>query len=148
MWSHYADIYKGFCLEFDTNYEPFNKIEKVVYSKEMPRLNPLELLNNQGHKNILDLFKLKSEHWTYEKEWRVFHQKVNTPFCYQSKALTGVYIGPNMERELIEIICLILQGQNDDVKFYQGKKSQDEFKVIFEEFNYDSHLSAIEKGLK
>ena len=42
MWSHYADIYKGFCLEFDTNYEPFNKIEKVVYSKEMPRLNPLE----------------------------------------------------------------------------------------------------------
>lgn len=26
MWAYYADGHKGFCLEFDTNYEPFTKL--------------------------------------------------------------------------------------------------------------------------
>ena len=28
MWSHYGGRYKGFCLEFRTEYEPFNKLRR------------------------------------------------------------------------------------------------------------------------
>ena len=32
MWSHYADGHRGFCLEYDTNHEPFANAFPVTYS--------------------------------------------------------------------------------------------------------------------
>src|SRR3990170_8890726 len=29
MWSHYSQNHTGFCLEFDTSFEPFDKVHKV-----------------------------------------------------------------------------------------------------------------------
>jgi hypothetical protein len=44
MWSHYANSHKGFCLEFDTSFEPFKpkKVQtvlKVSYSEKYPSLS-------------------------------------------------------------------------------------------------------------
>jgi Protein of unknown function (DUF2971). len=32
MWSHYASSGRGFCLEFDSTREPFDKIQRIKYT--------------------------------------------------------------------------------------------------------------------
>lgn len=113
MWAHYGGRYKGFCLEFDTNYPPFKKAKPVKYSETMPELDSMILLEDidQVTKYLFEhLLCTKSESWKYEKEWRAFHKEAGTLFHYAQEALTGVYFGPDMEQECLEIIVLMLKG--------------------------------------
>lgn len=142
MWSHYGGKYKGFCLEFDTSHQPFDKVKKVTYSTEMPSIDTAAHLLNDDVESVMDLFSTKSISWSYEREWRVMHEEAETPFHYPSECLTGIYFGPEISSEALEIICLVLQGQNPHVKFWKGHRSPTEFKVEFEEFAYTSHLKA------
>lgn len=75
MWSHYADNYKGICLGYD----------RLVLQKKMDTMRPENnavvtnsflkpmrykkdlFLNNE---NTEDLLTVKTEHWSYEDEWR------------------------------------------------------------------------------
>lgn len=142
MWSHYGGKYKGFCLEFDTSHQPFEKMRKVSYSTQMPRIDVATLLIRRDFEAIMELFSTKSTSWAYEREWRVLHAKAGTPFHYPSECLTGIYFGPEISSEALEIICLVLQGQNPHVKFWKGRRSPTEFKVEFEEFAYTPFLKA------
>jgi len=47
MWAHYADGHRGFCLEFDTTYAPFNKARKVNYIPDIPQVNILNAMLNK-----------------------------------------------------------------------------------------------------
>ena len=147
MWSHYGGKYKGFCLEFDSQYPPFTKSRRVKYSNEMPQIDPFPFILGEVDSQFMDLFCLKSESWQYEKEWRVFHMQAGTPFIYQEEALTGIYLGPDMAPECLEIIALIIKGQNENVKLFRGKRSTSAFKVEFEEINYTPHIVAKKLGL-
>lgn len=142
MWSHYAGKYKGFCLEFDTSHHPFEKMRKVTYSAQIPRIDPATLLLNDDFESVMDLFCTKSISWSYEREWRVLHAEAGTAFHYPAACLTGIYFGPEISFEALEIICLILQGQNPDVRFWKGRRSETEFKVEFDEFTYTPPLKA------
>lgn len=142
MWAHYADKYQGFCLEFDTNNALFEKAKKVDYVDEIPKLNIQSVYADGQRSKILELFCTKSKAWEYEKEWRVIHNEAGTAYSYPSEALTGIYFGPNMPRDVIEIICLVLLGQNPHVKFWKGKRSDTTFKVEFEEVLYTSNLES------
>lgn len=149
MWSHYGGRYKGFCLEFDSSKEPFFKAQKVIYSDSLPEIDPIPFLldpiDNQNR--FINLFCTKSKSWEYEKEWRAIHNEAGTLFHYPAEALTGVYFGPDIELECLEIIALILKGQNENVKFFKGSRSRTSFKVEFEEANYTPHLEAKKLGL-
>ena len=147
MWSHYGGRYKGFCLEFSTAKAPFDKIKKVTYRKDLPTilLAPLFLTDNSDQ--VLELFCTKSDVWAYEAEWRCLHNQAGTRYIYPSESLTGIYFGPEMSNESLEIICLILGGQNEMVKLWRGRRSKTEFKVEFEQFTYTSFLDAKRRGL-
>ena len=80
--------------------------------------------------------------WSYEREWRVLHAEAGTAFHYPAACLTGIYFGPEISFEALEIICLILQGQNPDFRFWKGRRSETEFKVEFDEFTYTPPLKA------
>jgi Protein of unknown function (DUF2971) len=147
MWSHYGGRYKGFCLEFFTEFEPFTKMRKVKYSDTMPKINAARALFHDDFDDFLDLFCVKSNSWSYEKEWRCIHDKAGTLFGYDSSALKSIYFGPDIEIHCLEIICLILAGQNSNVKFWRGTRSQEKFEVLFEEFTYTNYLDAKNKGL-
>lgn len=147
MWSHYGGRYKGFCLEFSTKHEPFTKMRKVVYTNEMPKLNAAAILLEDNYDKILELFCTKSKSWNYEKEWRSIHNNVGTLFTYEASALESVYFGPDIDRESMEIICLILAGQNPDVTLWRGIRSKDKFEVNFQRFTYTSHSEAKRQGL-
>ena len=147
MWSHYGGRYKGFCLEFNTEHEPFTKLRKVTYTKEMPQISAAKMLIHGDYDQILKLFCTKSDAWWYEKEWRSIHKEAGTLFTYEAQALKSVYLGPDMDRQSMEIICLILSGQNPEVEFWRGYRSEEKFEVYFEKFTYTSHIDAKNQGL-
>ncbi len=146
LWSHYSNSGQGFCLEFDTSYEPFTKIFKVNYKTELPTLDAIDIFNNTklNDTQLNDASKLwltKSIDWEYEKEWRIIHKSKGTLFIYPQEALKSIYFGPLVKRAFLEIICLILQGQNKHIRFYLGHISKREFKVEFTEFKYTPFVS-------
>jgi len=141
LWAHYGGSYRGFCLEFDTTYFP--KVQKVLYSAEMPSFDPVPVLRNELESNdFMSMFSSKSPSWAYEKEWRVLHAKAGTLYRYPSEVLTGVYFGPEISQAALEIICLILQGQNKTVALWKGTRNPTSFKVDFTRFDYLSYLKA------
>lgn len=142
MWSHYGGSYKGFCLEFDTSSPLFAKAQKVRYLRDPVTVSLGNILLNREIHVFHDLFCTKSVSWRYEEEWRAMHVNVGTEFVYPSDALTGIYFGPEMLEEAIEICCLVLRGQNRNVKLWRGQRSTDEFKVNFSEFTYSTHLES------
>lgn len=149
MWSHYGGRYKGFCLEFSTHSEPFTKIRQVRYVQTLPTIDVATVLVARVADQILDdLFCTKSESWAYEKEWRAIHDVAGTSFCYNADVLTGVYFGPDIDQQSMEIVCLILGGQNSGVTYWKGTRSTAEFRVSFEKFDYVSYLEAKTKGLR
>ncbi len=147
MWSHYGGRYKGFCLEFDTAFAPLTKARKVEYVDKVPTIMLSDLMLEKGADHFLKLLLTKSKAWEYENEWRVLHKEAGTLFSYEPEALTGIYFGPEIAQENLEIIALIMLGQNPGVKFYQGSRSAVEFKVEFKEVNYTPHVEAKRLGL-
>lgn len=146
MWAHYGGNYRGFCLEFDASFFP--NAQKVRYSAEMPTFDPVPILRHElEESDFMSMFSSKSQSWAYEKEWRVFHAKAGTAYCYPSEALTGVYFGPEIAPAALEIVCLILQGQSETTAFWKGTRSTTTFKVDFTQVDYHSHLKAKKAGM-
>ncbi len=115
------------------------------YKDDMPKINIRSFYENELDL-IIDLFCTQSINWEYEKKWRCIHQNVQR-YTYEAEALKAVYFGPDIERESLEIICLILSGQNPNVELWQGHRSKAKFKVEFEEVTYTSFIEAQKKGL-
>ncbi len=154
MWAHYAAGFTGICLEFDTSYEPFNKMRKVKYTNDKTVFDLGKLLDKRKNKNensseIAKVWATKSKIWSYEKEWRSVHKDGNTLFSYDQSALRAIYFGDAIKQEILEIICLIMIGQNEHVRFYKSKISKVSKKVEFELIPfYIPHLVAKKLGLK
>lgn len=142
MWSHYGDGGKGFCLEFSTSNDTFQKIREVRYSHKIPEINIVTMLCDEDSDELIDnLYCTKSIDWTYEQEWRAIHNEIGTEYCYPSSVLTGVYFGPDMQDVAIQIIALILAGQNEYVKLWKGSLSKVSFSVEFQQITYTPYLA-------
>jgi hypothetical protein len=142
MWGHYANRHKGFCLEFNTNFDPFSGAKEVKYRNEYPIYNPIADILNDHEASDDDLFppiSTKYTQWEYEKEWRIFHQHAHTIYGYKVEALEAVYFGLNTDPAHLEIICLIIHGQNPNTKFFEARKGAKNFQIEFEEFAYIPH---------
>ncbi|HVZ47069.1 MAG TPA: DUF2971 domain-containing protein [Ramlibacter sp.] len=146
MWSHYASHHRGFCLEFRTDAEPFQRIRPVTYSKTMPEYDLAKMLYDRDFDHIESLYCTKGWDWSYEREWRCIHKEGGTAFTYAAEALTGVYFGSQASFTTIEIVALILAGQNEHVQLWQGARSKSAFSVEFRQMSYTSHLEAKRQG--
>lgn len=147
MWSHYANGHRGICLEFDTSCDLFDRVFKVTYSHDYPKLNPIELILNNRNLEFdnyaLQPLLTKYKCWEYEKEWRAFHQESRKLYTYPVDALKAVYFGIDVNKTDIEIICLILQGQNENTKFFKCEKSKKDYEISFSEFTYTPYKDTI-----
>lgn len=114
LWSHYAKGHKGFCLEFDTNFPPFQgseiDIQEVKYETEYPSASSASAVI--GGKIWINPLITKSNEWSYEHEWRLIVDKGSTFFNYDPKALTSVYFGCLMPNDDKEKIVQILKGSS------------------------------------
>ncbi len=132
MWSHYGGQYKGFCLEFRTDFEPFSKLQGVSYVTEMPQFPLSDFIRNENHTQLMKrMFLTKSSAWAYEKEWRVFHAEAETLFPYKREALKAIYFGPDIAAQDRDLLCLILHCQNPDAELWIGSRSSTAFRVEF-----------------
>lgn len=74
MWGHYTDNHQGFVVGFDADHPFFSKrrsdadefgiLRRVDYTSQRPQVTLSDTSSPAW-------FQTKSEHWSYEKEWRV-----------------------------------------------------------------------------
>lgn len=92
MWSHYADGFKGFCIEFDLEKlidgleEKGAHFQLVEYTTDRPQINGFEFLRDwqredapspfQNQNIIKKYLATKHAAWSYEYEFRFFHNKL------------------------------------------------------------------------
>lgn len=139
MWSHYAASHQGFCLEFDTKKFPFTRtnhpdkgttLEKIEYSDSYPTISIKDIVSNQLPSIPQNLLTIKSSHWSYEREWRLFSRSGNIEIAYDNAALVGIYLGCKVTEENKELIKSIL---GDSIPIYEMQRSKTEFKVTARE---------------
>ncbi len=135
MWSHYADGHRGFCLEFDTSFQPFQPgggqsgALRVRYCKKYPRFN-LAAVFKQEQSAVEDILTTKGCSFRREKEYRIIRRNGNQSTSYDPKCLTAVYFGANMTEENQFAIASVLRGS--ETKFYKMKKSKERFLLTYE----------------
>lgn len=97
MWAHYADCHRGVCLIFDPAEPFFATAQPVHYREERPRVNPLV----QNHDQMLDAAMFtKSNHWSYEREWRILQYKKGAGvYTVPAHALVQVVLGAEISAE-------------------------------------------------
>lgn len=132
MWAHYADGHRGFCLEFDTSFEPFSKLHQVKYQPQIPTFNPVRVF--QDAEEFMKIFTTKFTAWKYEKEWRLLHKKGDTGYRYGVEALTGIYLGSAMEEAHKDVVLHLLHGS--PTKFYKVNRSPTTFAISIEPIEY------------
>ncbi|MBO7183470.1 MAG: DUF2971 domain-containing protein [Bacteroidales bacterium] len=123
MWNHYANGYKGVCLEYTTEdiKNPFtvNRLFPVVYSNELPEFDFIDGNKWQERSDFICTRKLSD--WRYEEEWRLLANMnflwnvtpenisefnecgVNVKFIKPSKIYLGFNIDSIEERIIREI---------------------------------------------
>ena len=91
MWAHYADSHRGVCLVFDPADPFFASAQPVRYQHVRPSVNPLV---NTPDEMLDSAMFTKSDHWAYEKEWRILQYKHGAgSYTVPAAALVRVIIG-------------------------------------------------------
>ncbi|MEZ5436025.1 MAG: DUF2971 domain-containing protein [Pseudomonadales bacterium] len=95
MWSHYSDSHKGICIVLDRKFLP--TAHPVNYEKSRPTVNPIidtpEVMLDRS------MFT-KSDHWFYEKEWRVLqYERGASAYQFPEKILVGILLGAQISEE-------------------------------------------------
>jgi Protein of unknown function (DUF2971) len=144
MWSHYASKHTGFCIEFDTSYEPFRHALRVKYSdkplkirKSMkPSIKEIEGRILSVATRCYDItpletkmLTLKAMDWEYEREWRVIHPKpCGRENKIQPQCITAIYFGAAMKKSRMFDISRLLQGA-DAPAFYRMQWDEKTFRL-------------------
>lgn len=127
LWSHYANMEKGFVIEFDSNHAYFNDIKKVKYSNKRISIN--KILNNwyrysDFDKNdeidlwIINSLLNKSKVWKHEEEYRLIRKRErsdpNEVYCSEIpfSAWKSIYLGPEIDsKHEYEILHYFKRGK-------------------------------------
>jgi Protein of unknown function (DUF2971) len=125
LWAHYADGHRGFCLEFDTNMEPFSHAYRVSYTRDYPKLD----INATPDKCLRTFLLTKSELWKDEEEWRcVVFSGGPAQWPIPKKALKAVIFGTRASADLRATIAQLIAAHKPWVELRE---------VVEVPFSYD-----------
>lgn len=149
MWAHYAKDHRGCVFEFwslPDEDNPLSVARCVNYVDAPPPFyTEEEWLDDLVGIKKLDLHGLyrryayvKSRHWSYEREWRVWYPMADTSGEYdempvRSSELRAIYIGCKATREFIEEVVPILRRSFPEARVYQAIKKEDAYVLTFVE---------------
>jgi hypothetical protein len=141
MWSHYANGHRGLCLEFDTSIKLkdiystgqaknviFGQAQKVNYSFEYPSVNIMNFGSEEYSKALLT----KSNHWEYEKEWRIISPKDKGGpglYYFQPELLTGVILGALISPEHKKLILDWTSNYPSKILVYEARISNTKYEL-------------------
>jgi hypothetical protein len=138
MWAHYADSFKGVCLEFIIENTLFCNALPITYFDSYPRFDVADEDFDESLKPLLD----KSSVWGYEDEFRLI--ATEHPVAYTDApttragllslprgALQSVIVGAAMPAEDREVVKRVVanSGWNVDVKVASLVPDRYEFEI-------------------
>ena len=144
MWAHYADCHKGAVIklrcipELDT---PLCAATPIIYSDRMPVLAIIEDTFYDIPADQLELvqklFYVKSNDWSYEKEWRVVLKKTSDNRQnydmndIHKEEIEAIYLGFKMSDRDKDNILEIVNTKMQHVTVFQACKNRKYFKLDF-----------------
>lgn len=136
MWSHYADCHKGFCLGFKTDAEPFSRAWRVEYQSDIPAVNPTSLILDEVDDAFHAMIVTKFKCWSYEQEWRLFHEEADVAYGYAAGALESIYFGASMPERHQLVIGKLLDGTG--TKLHRMERDPAQFSVRANPINFEA----------
>lgn len=149
MWSHYAQNHTGVVFSFRVMQKEDNALrtaKPVIYKREPPPLfseeewiNFILLENLDPSEFFVQYAFIKSAHWAYEKEWRVWtfepepKRELFTDYSLLPNEIEAVYLGCRMELEQKKIIKALLSTTFPEARLFQARRPRDEYRLIFAE---------------
>lgn len=129
MWSHYGSEHAGVCVEFDVR-----KLMPNVGSVQHEQLSILRPVRYRQQKvaglprpdTIIEVLTTKSNHWSYEREWRMVRtldmtRKVNESVHvvdFPIEAIKTVYLGAKFPASRLGEITKLAEAQGGShIKF-------------------------------
>jgi len=93
VWAHYADEYRGICLELDTDEIDTSDgiLKPVTYSNVVPVIG-----HNTGA-DVREAFLNKTKEWAYEKEWRYISTDASPFLSLTENTIRRVLLGARFE---------------------------------------------------
>jgi hypothetical protein len=158
MWSHYSNSHKGFALEFlpehyffdqrEKQYQLAWHIKKIRYTEQRPKFVFFDktISIEENYENWINNFIwVKSDHWSYEKEWRILATlkgcknviKQNGDVIYlfpiPYDAIKSIYIGCRMSPEKKEQIFNLIEAEQalHHIKIFHAIPDDKEYKLNF-----------------
>ena len=154
MWAHYCQNHQGYVIGFDSNHEFFsnsgkrysiNNLSPVRYSKNRPVF--------KISTSMEELFFVKSDHWSYEREWRLLKNVADADkeladreiclFKIPKEAVTSIYIGASCSVELEGKIIESLNNFGLDVEVRKIVLNPENFAL--DSISYDEWLKLQEQ---
>jgi Protein of unknown function (DUF2971) len=129
MWAHYADGYKGICLEFRP--EIIKRLWPVKYAVHFPKFSLVRLFARNDPTQIGELYCVKSEHWSYEREWRAICSRAKYNHVF-SGAIKAIYLGTGISDENRERVFEAANASQEQIEIWEARKGEREFRLDFE----------------
>jgi len=140
MWSHYSNGHRGLCIEFDAFADAafskmmlFGQALKVNYSDELrPTVN---VFKNGQPEQYQKALLTKSNHWAYEKEWRIIKiEPEGGPglHYFQPEVLTGVILGALITPEDKRKVMDWIKKYPTRINLYQAKINETKYMLDIE----------------
>lgn len=126
MWAHYADSHRGVCLVFDNSDPCFSKAKPVRYEHERRVLNILE----RDVEKLIDYsIFTKSDHWAYEREWRILQTGGAGVYQIPCSALVQVILGAQISAEDQSLVQSWVASAAPSPKLSKAELSKKTFKI-------------------
>lgn len=125
MWAHYANLWKGFCIEYSHHdrrrfldelrrvHGPmvFQGALSINYVKSLTRVTAAEFAYpGKSRELILRLLGQKTDEWNYEKEYRLLFKNPGR-YHMPPSIISGVYLGHAMSNPQKERYVALLSGK-------------------------------------
>ncbi len=148
MWAHYARDHMGAVFEFwslPDEDNPLSVARPVQYSpKPPPFFSEQEFLDHILSIRKLDFDSLyhryayyKSDHWAYEKEWRVWYPLADSGLYdtmpVRPSEFRALYLGCQMRDELRNRLLSQVREHFPSTRVYQASKSAVAYKLEYTE---------------
>ncbi|WP_161792635.1 DUF2971 domain-containing protein [Psychroserpens damuponensis] len=125
MWTHYANNHSGLVIGFEfPELKNNNNLQKVRYQNQLDDISLTPYANfilgkEDGYLDeILRDYSIKSEHWMYEREWRLW-RTCSGYFRYKPENIKEVHFGLNMPIETKAILIKLLSFLPKEFDFKQ-----------------------------
>ena len=149
MWAHYANSYKGLCLQFkpSNDVSTFIASQPVIYTDKIPTLD----LPIGDDADIDAVIRHKGRAWKDERECRIVMLGIkNRLLAFSPEALTGVILGSRFPDDSIPELKRIMNERRDKghpaVKIFRGQASSTSYRMSIRATDLDAANSGGNSG--